>query len=151
MSNSYSFAPQVKSAIVIFAVLLCVLVVTIPGAIYLLVKRSSAKLELSDDGLEVSGLGGRQRWKFDDLERIGLLSIHVTGGGASAGLGHRINGGSPAVNLCGRTKKGKTRKFMISRFENYEEILAEIERTSGLRLEQVGMGAFGPKWPTGGE
>lgn len=146
MTNSYSFAPQVKSAIVIFAVLLCVLVVTIPGAVYLLVKRSSARLEVSDEGLEVSGLGGRQRWKFAELERIGLLSIQVTGGGTGAGLGHKINGGSPAVNLCARTKKGKTRKFMISRFENYEEILGRIEQASGLRLERVGMGAFGPKW-----
>ena len=146
MTNSYSFAPQVKSAIVIFAVILCVLVVTIPGAIYLLIKRGSARLELSDDGFEVSGLGGRQRWKFDDLERIGLLSIQITGGGAGAGLGHKINGGSPAVNLCGRTKKGKTRKFMISRFEHYEQILAQIEQVSGLRLESVSMGAFGPKW-----
>ncbi len=143
MKNSYTYSKGVKSMFVFVAVVCALLVVTLPIAVYILIKRSSAKLEFDDTGFRVSGLGLSSRWDFQEIARLGTLCVEIVGGGPLV----RLNGGSVAVNLVAKTKSGKTLKFMLSRFEDWKEILERVERQTGLPLETVVPGIVGPAWP----
>lgn len=141
---TYTYSSSVQKTFVFAAVVLGLLVVTLPLAVYFLVKSRSAKLVLDDGGLTVSGLGGTARWDFADIERLGTLTVEVVGGGPLA----QLNGGPVAVNLVARTKSGKTHKFMLSRFERWEEILDRVQQATGLPVEAVSPGLVsGVAWP----
>lgn len=141
--NHYGFSRSVRGALLFSAIVMMLLVLTIPVGIYFLLRRRSAKLSFHKGGFTVQGLGSTQRWQYAELERIGLLSVEINGAGPLVAL----NGGRVAHNFCARTRAGKKLKFVISRFASYEEVLQRVEQESGLPLESVGMGAFGPSWP----
>ncbi len=143
MIGTYSYSKSVTTMFVVAAVLCVLLVITIPVAIFFFIKSRSAALVLDDRGFTVSGLGSTRRWNFDELERLGTLTAHVIGGGPFVNL----NGGATAVNLVARTKAGENLKFMLSRFERWEEILRHVEHATGLPVEAVNSGLRGPAWP----
>lgn len=141
--DEYRFSRGVRGALLFAAIVMLVLVVTLPLGIYFLIRRSRARLRFDEGGFTVTGLGLAQRWSYGELDRIGVLSIELAGGGPLVAL----NGGSVAVNLCALTRRGKKLKFMLSRFEAHEQILERIVSAAGLPLENVSMGAMGPSWP----
>ncbi len=144
MTTTYTFSPSVKKMFTIASVLMALLGVTLPLAVYFFVMSRSAKLVRDAEGFTVSGLGLSSRWNFRDIARLGTLTVDVIGGGPLT----ELNGGARAVNLVGRTKGGKTLKFMLSRFERWEEILEDIQRETQLPLESVRPGVVGVAWPT---
>jgi len=147
-TNEYRFTDQVRSGCTIFAVLLGVLVLTIPVSIYFILKRNSGRLTIDDRGLDVAGLGLTQaRWNFDDIERLGLYSVTLGGGGIGGGIARKMSGGRTAVNLLAKTRSGKTLKFMASRFERSQEIIDRVAAATGKPLETVSQGMTGLKWP----
>lgn len=140
--NSYPFKGSVVKWCTALAIMLTILVVTIPVAVYFFLKRNGA-VTVDDSGMTVKGLGlSAQRWDFNDLQRVGLLSIQV-----NAPFGQGINGGVVAKNLCAITRGGKKLKFMASRFEKDDELIALVSTRTGLPIEALGMGMNGPKWP----
>lgn len=143
MSGTYAYSPGVKSTFTFASVLLAVLVVTLPIAVWFFVRSRGAKLVRDEHGFTVSGMGLTQRWDFAEIERLGTLTVEIVGGGPLV----KLNGGATAVNLVGRTKDGKTRKFMLSRFERWEEILDHVQQATGLPVEPVRPGVIGPAWP----
>jgi|GEM_PF-3103373 len=148
--NDYRFKKGTRSAATIMGVLLTVLIITIPFAIYFFLRKNSANVTFDEggEGLSVKGLGlTTSRWEFAELERIGMLNIRVVGGGIGGSIGRKLNGGEVAMNFVAITRGGKKLKFMVSRFEGTEAIIGRVVEATGLPLETVSMGAFGPKWP----
>ena len=143
MQNAYTYTDKVKGFFLFSSILMFLFVVTIPVGIYLLLKSRSASLVFDEGGFTASGLGLTSRWNYEELARIGTLKVEVQGGGPLVAL----NGGAVAVNLVGKTKAGKTMKFMLSRFEDWSNCLDRIQQESGLELEHVRQGAMGPAWP----
>jgi hypothetical protein len=142
--NCYTFSAPVRRIFVFASVLFAVLIITLPVAIYFFVKSRKARIDFDRRGFTVRALGpGSQRWDYDNLARLGTLSIHVVGGGPLV----KLNGGAVAVNLIAKNHAGKTRKFMLSRFDRWQEILERASRESGLPIETVSQGAMGPAWP----
>ncbi len=143
MGTSYRFAPQVRTVFAVTSVLCAILVVTLPIAIWWMLSSRTARLVFDATGMTVRGMGGTQRWEFGELERLGILAIEIRGGGPLVA----VNGGATAMNLVGITRSGKTLKFMLSRFERWEEILAHVERSTKLPIESVRRGLVGVAWP----
>lgn len=140
--KTHPFKSSVVKWCTALGIMLTILVVTIPVAIYFFLKRGGA-VTVDDSGMTVKGLGlSPQRWDFNDLQRIGLLNIQV-----DAAFGQGINGGRVAKNLCAITKGGKKLKFMVSRFENDDALIELVASKTGLTLEALAMGMNGPKWP----
>ncbi|MFN3200945.1 MAG: hypothetical protein ACE366_21270 [Bradymonadia bacterium] len=142
MQNAYSFKKGVTKWATALGIMLLILVITIPVGIFFLVKRSG-RLEIDAKGMTIRGFGlTASRWDFNDLARIGLLEIQV-----DAPFGQAINGGHVARNLCAVTKGGKKLKFMVSRFEETDAIIAAVISNTELSLERLSMGMNGAKWP----
>lgn len=144
MNQTYRFAKPVSTMMTVAAVCFCLLVVTIPVGVYFAVRARKARLQFDDTGFTVVGLGRTTRWEFAELDRIGTLTVEVIGGGPLA----NINGGAHAVNLFAKTKGGKTLRFMLSRFEAWEEILGRVQAGTNLPIETLRRGVvWGPNWP----
>ncbi|MCA9521070.1 MAG: hypothetical protein KC609_08860 [Myxococcales bacterium] len=146
--DEYPFKASVRKAAVIFGVLLLVLVLPIPMAIYFFVKRGKGRVVVGENGLEVHGFGlWPGRWTFAEIERLGLLEVRMVGGGLGGALARQMNGGDVAVNLMAITRAGKKLKFVLSRYEKHEELMTRVVVATGLTPETLSMGLMGPKWP----
>ena len=72
------------------------------------------------------------------------------GGGAAGALAREKTGGDEATHLIVQTKDGRNHSFMVSSYENFQEILDEVEQRLDRPYEAVvagAGGAFGAKWP----
>lgn len=148
MRSEYPFSKGVKSGCKIMAILLAVLVITIPVSIWFWIKAKNGKLVFDDGGITVHGLGlSTSRWQWTDIERIGTLERRLPSAGIGGAIAAKMSGGKVALNLCAIDVKGKTRFFMVSRFEDYQEIVERITKESGKSLETVTQGLGGPKFP----
>lgn len=144
----YPFRESVRKASTVFSILVGVLVVGLPLMVYLLYKRSKAKVIVDDNGLTVFGFSpGADRWEFAEIERIGLLTVRIVAGGLGGALARAMNGGDDAINLVARTRRGKTLKFVLSRYDKHEEILTRAVTGTRLTPETLSIGLWGPKWP----
>ena len=147
MGKEYAFEKNVRLGCRIMGVLLGLLLVTLPFGIWFWIKGGSGRLQFTDGGFRVNGLGlTATEWNFSDIQRIGLLRVRVGGRGLGGVLGRMISGGDEAVNVCCIDKNGKQKRFLVSRYEGAEEIVQQIAAGSGLTLETVSQGLMGPKW-----
>ena len=135
-----------KSAMTITGVLVCLLIITLPIGIWLIIRGRAGRVVLDDSGLHVRMLFSvRVRW--DEISRIGLLINPVPGLGIGNILARKKVGGAEAVNLCLKTKAGRTRHFIVSMYENWQEIVSHVEDHIGNECETLSQGLGGPKWP----
>ncbi len=148
MRTEYPFAKGVKSGCKIMAILLALLIITIPFAIWFWLKAKNGKLVFGEGGITIFGLGlSKSEWRWAEIERIGTLERRLPSAGIGGAIAAKMSGGKVALNLCTVQKNGKKRFFMVSRYENYQEIVERIANDSGLTLETVTQGLGGPKFP----
>ena len=141
-----------KSAMVFVAVLLILLVVTIPITIFIFWRLSKAKVVITPEGLTATNVFSSTRFDFADVARLGTFSVAVAkGGGVAGAMAREKTGGDEALHLIVQTKDGKNHSFMVSSYENSQDILDQVEQRLNKPYENVtagAAGAFNAKWPS---
>lgn len=134
-----------KGAFLFVAVLLFILVLTAPLAIYILVRRGSAKIVLTGDRLVATSLGTRQII-FAEVERLGELRVPIVAKGIGGYFARRKVGGNEGINLVVKTRAGKNVVVTVSMYEDYPAVFDAVRALTGREVESVKMGLTGPKW-----
>jgi hypothetical protein len=135
-----------RTALNVVGVLLVLLFVTIPFAIWVFVRTAGARIEITGDELIFRNLLGK-RWKLASLRRIGVLSVPVIARGIGGTLARKKVGGDHAIHLCAIDDRQKKSNVLISMFERHPEIIQHVAAMTRLQVEEVRSGALGPKWP----
>ena len=143
----YRFHSQGRLALMIVAVLLFCLVMPAPLALWVLWRRATGRVRLSDAELEAVELGSSTRIPWSDVARLGVLKAPVMARGVGGMLARWRMGGPVATHLFFQTVKGKDRSVVVSSFERYEEIVAEAQKRAGKPLETMKQGLLSAKWP----
>lgn len=136
-----------RSSLAIVAVLCFLLVVAAPIGAWLLVRIVRGRVQLSRSGLVARGLAGTTSFQFNDVARLGFLEVPIVARGIGGALVKRRVGGDKAVYLVALTHSGKTRKFIVSSYENYQEIMGEVSARAQKPYEALKTGLFDLKWP----
>ena len=141
----FRFHAGARGALTIVAVLLCLLVIPIPFAIWIIVRASAGRIEITDTELIARALFTK-RWSLGRLRRLGVLTVPVYARGIGGALARRKVGGNQAIHLCSIDDRGRKSTVLVSMFERYPEIVNRVSAMTGLAVEPLEMGAFGPKW-----
>ena len=135
-----------RGAYMVLGVLLCLLIVTIPVAIWAFVARSRGRIDVR--GMEIVSVGFfTRRLDLSRARRLGVLHVPVYARGIGGAIARRKVGGDQAVHLCTMDEPGRKRNMLVSMYERFPEIIHYGQRATGLPLEDVQVGALGPKWP----
>jgi hypothetical protein len=145
-TNDYRFHSGARMALNVAGVLCLITIVGIPFGIWILMRVAGARVTLHDGGLEARALG-TTRVDYADVTRFGVLRVPIIARGIGGALARKKVGGDEGVNLCFQTRAGKTKKFIVSQYENWEELVAEVGRRVQKKPEELKMGVWGPKWP----
>lgn len=136
-----------RTSLTVVAVLLMLLCVTFPAAIYLLVRLSQMKVKLTATGLEALGFL-TDTVQFDQVERFGVLHVPVVAGGLGGYLARmKLNHMSEGLNLVFLLKNGKTVKFIANQYERHDELINKVAASVRVPREEIQMGLFNWKWP----
>ncbi|HEY1815677.1 MAG TPA: hypothetical protein VGG74_25185 [Kofleriaceae bacterium] len=135
-----------KNAFRFTAILCYCTILGAPFAAWLQYRVSRARVTVDGNALDVRCVFKSIRLRFDEIERVGTLGVRLTAGGIAGVYARRKVGGPIATQLWIRTRAGKTRRFVVSMYEDFEAIAAEISSKVGKPLEPVAVGTFGPKW-----
>lgn len=151
MKADFPLHKGARVSLYVVGALLCLLIVTIPVAIWIFYRASVGRVSLSDAGLEATNAFSTTRYAWSDVARLGLLKVAMAkGGGAAGALAQQRVGGNEATHLIVKTNDGKNRSFMVSSYERFQEIIDEVGRRVGKPYEIVQAGAtgvHGAKWP----
>lgn len=144
----YPFHKGAKGSLYTAAVLLLLLVFTIPIAIYFFWRIGRAKVTFTESGLEVNGLGS-SKFDWSDVSRLGLLKIPLHARGVGGALAQaKLGGLNYGLNVVVQTKSGKNIKFIANQYERHDELVEKVKQhLSHLPCEEIPMGVFGWKWP----
>lgn len=142
----YPLHKGARTSLIVVAVLLCVLCVTIPAAIYVLYRVKTGGIRLRRTGLTARGLGTTEL-EFGEIERLGLLRVPIVAGGVGGALARQRMGGDAATHLVVRTRAGKDKRVIVSQFEKWEELVEEVKRSVQVPCEDIQMGMLTWKWP----
>lgn len=142
----YPFHQGARTALIVVGVLLIFLIVTIPFAIYVFIRVRGGKVVVTKQGLTATALGS-ERWSFDDVARLGVLKVPIVARGVGGALARAKVGGDHGVNLVIRTKAGKDKKFIVSQYANWQEIIERVKQSVPVPCEEIQMGMFSWKWP----
>jgi hypothetical protein len=135
-----------RGAYMVLGVLLCLLIVGIPFAIWAFIARSRGRVDLR--GMEVVSVGFfTRRLDLSRARRLGVLHVPVYARGIGGAIARRKVGGDQAVHLCTMDEQGRKANMLVSMYERFPEIIQYGQRVTGLPLEDVQVGALGPKWP----
>lgn len=137
-----------RASLIITSVLLMVLVMTFPVAIYMLVRMGSLRVRVGARGLEARGWFLTDEVSWDDVERFGVLRVPVV----ARGLGGlvvkmKLNNLNEGVNLVFRLKNGKDVKFIANQYENHAAMIERVTASVRVPREEIKMGALSWKWP----
>lgn len=147
-AQTYPAHAGAKTAFTVVGILLCLLIITIPLAIWIIVASRRARVVVDDAGIRIR-MFGSIRLTWDQISRVGLLRIGVQGGGVAGILVKKKVGGDEAVNLCLQDTRGKTRHCIISMYQDWETIVDQIVARTSKNVETLTRGFSGPKWPEG--
>jgi hypothetical protein len=151
MSKEFRLTPGARTSMIVVAVLCCVLIVAIPVGIWIFYRLAKARVILTPEGLEAINVFSSTRYAYADVARLGMFTVAVaSGGGAAGALAREKTGGNEATHLIVQTKDGRNHSFMVSSYENFQEILDEVEQRLDRPYEAVvpgAGGAIGAKWP----
>src|SRR5262249_8441687 len=139
-----------RTSLTIVAILCSVLIVAIPVGVWLLLRMLGGKVRISQSGLEAKGLYGSITFEFSEVARVGLLEVPIIARGMGGALVRQRVGGDKAIHLVVRTHAGKTKKFIASSYEDFQEIIREVTERTGKPLETLSTGLIGVKWPGDG-
>ncbi len=127
-------------------ILLFILIIGIPFAIWAFIARSRGRVAVQ--GLEVRSYGFfTRRLDLARARRLGVLEVPVYARGIGGAMARRKVGGDRAVHLCTMDEQGRKANMLISMYERFPEVIQHAQRMTGLPLEQVTVGALGPRWP----
>lgn len=136
-----------KTSLTVVAVLLMVLCVTFPAAIYVLIRLSKMRVKLTASGLEARGLV-TDEVAFDQVDRFGILRVPVVARGIGGYLAKmKLNHMDEGVNLVFLLKNGKTVKFLANQYERHDEMIERITAAVRAPREEIKMGLLTWKWP----
>jgi hypothetical protein len=152
MAKEFPLIPGARTAMIVVGVLLCLLVFTIPLGIWVFWRLSKAKVVLTPEGLVARNVFSTTQFAYGDVARLGLMQVEVTtqGGMAGALARDKVGGDGGALHLIVQTTDGRNRSFMVSSYQNAQDILDEVEQRVGKGYEVVtpgAAGAIGAKWP----
>jgi hypothetical protein len=134
-----------KLAFYVTGALWCLLIVTLPIGVWMIMAASRARVEMTDDTLVVRNFW-TIRIPYAEMHRLGTLRVRVVGHGILAYLVRKKVGGPIAVNFCAMNLQGRTRKFLASMFENHEDFIARASQIAHRPVENVSFGLVGVKW-----
>ncbi len=144
----FPFHKGAKGALYVVAVLLIVLVITFPLAIYFFFRIAKGKVVVSSTGVRAEGLLLTDSFEFGDVARLGLLKIPMTAQGIGAAIANvKLGGLGYGLNVVVQTRAGKTIKFISNQYERHEELIEKIKKSVPVPCEQIEMGVFKMKWP----
>lgn len=150
MIKQYPLSSGARTAMIIVGVLCCLLVVAIPIGIWVFYRLGKAKVTLSPEGLEAVNVFSSTRYAWTEVERLGTVQIAVVKGGGMAGAMAREKSGDAATHLIVKTTSGDNRSFMVSSYDEWQDILDQVEQRVGKPYEVVtpsAVGLAGAKWP----
>jgi hypothetical protein len=143
---TYPLHAGARGAYMFVGVLLCILIIGIPFAIWAFIARSRGRMEVQ--GLEVRSYGFfTRRLDLSRARRLGVLEVPVHARGIGGAIARRKVGGDRAVHLCTMDEQGRKANILVSMYERFPEVIQLAQRMTGLPLEEVKVGALGPKWP----
>ena len=145
-SSEYRLHAGARMALNVAGVLCLITILGIPFGIWILMCVAGARVTLDDQSLVAKALG-TTRVDYADVTRFGVLRVPIIARGIGGALARRKVGGNEGVNLCFMTRAGKTKKFIVSQYDKWEEIVAEVGQRVQKKPEELKMGAWGPKWP----
>ena len=148
METEYPFHKGARVALYIVVALCVMLVFAIPFAIWIAIRTAGGKVVLSPSGVVAKGLLTTE-FSYADVARLGRCKAPVLAKGIGGALAKQRVGGDNAIHVVVKLRDGKTRKFIASSYEKYEEIMSKIQQAVGRPYEELSMGAFGMKWPGG--
>lgn len=148
MNTDYPIHKNGKTSFIIVSVLLCILCVTIPVAIWVLSRLGKMKVSLRGDGLEAVGAFMTDTLNWDDVERFGVLRIPVVAHGLGGYFARmKLNHMNEGVNVVFRLRGGKEVKFITNQYENWEAMIEDIAKRVRVPREEIQMGLLSWKWP----
>ncbi len=142
----YKMHRGARIAFFLAGALCMILIVAIPFGVWIIARAASGKVVVSPTDVKVKALLNTNI-DLRDVSRIGVVTVRVPKGIGGA-LARLKVGGDAAINVCVMNKSGKTKKFIASSFENYQQMMAQISKIVGMPYEEISMGAFGLKWPS---
>ena len=152
MAKEFRLTPGARTAMIVVGVLCCLLVFALPVGLWVFYRLSKAKVTLTSEGLSAVNIFSSTRFDYADVARLGTFQVAVAkGGGVAGALAREKSGGDAATHLIVQTKDGKNRSFMVSGYENAQEILDEVEQRLERPYEEVtpgAAGAFNARWPS---
>ncbi|HEX4338697.1 MAG TPA: hypothetical protein VH062_22480 [Polyangiaceae bacterium] len=143
----YRFHSGARSSLNIVAVLCFFLVVAAPMAIWVLIRSRGAFVRVSPTDVHVKGLYASTAFQFGEIARLGLLEAPIVARGIGGMLVRRRMGGNKVISVVVKTQTGQTRKFAVSQYDKYPEIIAKISELARRPYEQIKSGLIGMKWP----
>lgn len=136
-----------RTALNITGVLLIILCVTIPFAVWVFYRVSKAKVTVGTEELVASGLV-TDRVRFADVERFGVLRIPMVARGIGGVLANmKLDNMGEGVNLVFRMKDGKDVKFVCNQYERHQELIEAVTKAVRVPRETIAMGVLTWKWP----
>ncbi|MBT8493387.1 MAG: PH domain-containing protein [Deltaproteobacteria bacterium] len=142
----YPMSSGAKMAYTVVGVLLCILILTIPVGIYFIIRARGGRVEVTGEGITARGIG-TTTIGWADTTRLGVLEVRVVARGIGGWLARKKTGGPTAYHLCACDRSGKTRYFMASSYDGWQNLIQQAAATRQLPLETMSMGWKGPKWP----
>lgn len=136
-----------RTALIIVGVLLCLLCVTIPVAVWIFYRVSKGKVTVTPDGLTAGAILS-DTVTFADVERLGLLRVPLAARGLGAVIANmKLDNMGEGLNLVFRLKNGRDVKFIANQFERHAELIELVKQKVNLPLETIPMGLLSWKWP----
>jgi hypothetical protein len=142
----FRFHGGARGALTIVGILLVFLVVTIPVSVWIFIRSAMGRIEIAGSQLIARGLFTK-RWDLTRIRRLGVLSVPVYARGIGGVLARRKVGGNHAIHLCTIDDRKKKSTVLVSMYERYPDIINQVSMMTRLPVEELKVGAFGPKWP----
>ena len=127
-------------------ILLFILIITIPVGIFIIIMVSRARVEVTREGLTAKAIGTKF-FRFSEVRRLGVCRAPIHARGIGGALARKKVGGDVGINLCFLMGPKKTKVFIVSMYENYQQIIDQVASILGKPVEEVTIGALRLKWP----
>jgi len=144
-ATTYNLHKGAKSALTVVGILLCILIITIPVGIYIIVRISGGRVEVTQEGLTAKAIGTK-KFRFSEVNRLGVCNVPIIARGIGGALARKKVGGDVGINMCFMIGK-KTKVFIASMYENHQEMFDQVSKILGKPVEEVTVGALRFKWP----
>lgn len=135
--------PGARKLYRLFGIVFCFLIVSIPIGVFFLWRATAARVTVGDHEVTASDLFGTRRFALSGVRKIGLFRAPLLARGLALTLAEMRVGGAEAIHLCLQYADGKTKRFMVSKYDHSEQIVAEVSRICRLPVGDVVMKGLG--------